>query len=181
MSLRLRLVPDPLPEVVRRRIVRALFRSTVDAFGAEMPDVRGWPSDRLLDAYAARSEELARAVLDRPERRRHAASRLHANTERMGRAVRRLLGIRSSADAMEAARRLYATIGIDLRGAGPDRVVVTRCSFASRYAPEVCAVMAAADAGLFAGLTAGRRLSFVERISSGAPACVATLSEEHAS
>ena len=175
MSLRVRLVPDPLPEIARRRLVRALFCATVDAFGQEMPDVRGRSSAELLDAYVARSDELVRAILDDPYRRRHAESRLFANTEHLGKRVRRGIGIRSATDALEVARRLYAAIGIDLRGAAPTRVVVTRCAFASRYSPDVCAVMSAADAGLFSGLTAGVRLTFVDRITSGAPACVATL------
>jgi hypothetical protein len=175
VSLRLRLVPDPLPGFVRRRVVRSLFRATVDAFGAAIPDLRGRTSAELLDAYVARSDELARAVFDDPRRRGAAESRLYANTEHLGTRLRRTLGIRSTADALDVARLLYAAIGIDLRGVEPARVVVSRCAFASRYSPDVCAVMAAADAGLFAGLTAGARLTFVDRISSGAPACVATL------
>ena len=175
MSIRLRLVPDPLPEVVRRRVVRALFRATVDAFGAAMPDVRGWPSHRLLDAYVARSADLARAVLEHPDRRLDVERRLRANTERSGSRIRWLLGIRTKADAFEAAHRLYAAIGIDLADGEAERIVVTACSFASRYSPDICGVMAAADAGLFAGLTGGDDLTFADRITAGAPVCVATL------
>ena len=175
MTLRMRLVPDPLPEAVRRWMLRALFRATVDAFDAPMPDVRGWSSTRLRDAYAARSDELARSVIDDAERRRVATWRLHANAARLGTRVRRVLGVRSRVDSLDAAQRLYASIGIDLRGADHERVIVTRCSFAARYSPDVCAVMAAIDAGLFAGLTGGARLTFMDRITAGAPACVATL------
>jgi hypothetical protein len=37
--------------------------------------------------------------------------------------------------------------------------------------------MSASDAGLLAGLTGGGRLTFTERISAGAPACIATLQQ----
>jgi len=179
VSLRLRIVPDPPPDAVRRWALRALFRATVDAFGSPMPCVRGRSSDRLLDAYTSRSDELARAVLEDTDQRRYVEARLSANTGRLGRRIRRALGIRSTDDALEAARRLYALIGIDLRARDPHRVVVSRCAFASRYSPEVCGVMAAADAGLFEGLTGGARLTFLERITTGAPACVATLEGPH--
>ena len=178
MSLRLRLLPEHLPEVLRRAAIRTLFRATLDAFGEPMPDVRGWSSARLLDAYAARSDELTRDVLSDAQRQRRVAARLSENTERLGGSIRRALAIRTEADAFETARRLYSVIGIELRRTEPERVVAARCSFASRYSPDVCSVMAAADAGLFAGLTGGARLTFVERITSGAPACVATLTRE---
>jgi hypothetical protein len=35
--------------------------------------------------------------------------------------------------------------------------------------------MSALDAGLFAGLTGGRTLTFTQRITEGAPACLANL------
>jgi hypothetical protein len=76
---------------------------------------------------------------------------------------------------MVAARAAYRVLGIDLRGSATGEVVVARCAFARVYAPEVCAVMSSLDAGLFAGLTGGRRLTFTQRISEGAPACLATL------
>jgi hypothetical protein len=52
---------------------------------------------------------------------------------------------------------------------------VAGCRFATTYSPDVCRVMSASDAGLLAGLTGGGRLTFTERISAGAPACIATL------
>jgi predicted ArsR family transcriptional regulator len=134
-----------------------------------------WSSERLLETYAARSNELAREVHNDPGRRRHVEVRLHANTERLGRRVRRALGVRSTEDAVDAARRLYALIGIELHGVDASQILVHHCAFSSRYSFEVCRVMASADAGLFAGLTAGAELTFTERITSGAPACLATL------
>jgi hypothetical protein len=175
MSLRTRALPDRLPEPARRWALRVLFRATGDAFGVPSPDLRGRSADAILERYAAYTDERSRDLLLDPSRRRIVERRLHANTEQIGRRLRTLLGIRTTDEALEVAHRLYALIGIDLCGDETGRVVVTRCSFASRYSPEVCRVMSATDAGLLAGLTGGGRLTFTDRLTSGAPACLATL------
>ncbi len=95
--------------------------------------------------------------------------------ERLGRRVRRALGVRTTREALDVAHRLYRLIGIDLTGDDRGQVVVTRCAFATVYSPDVCSLMSAADAGLLAGLTGGRELAFTARLTSGAPACLATL------
>ena len=175
MSLRIRALPRRTPDPVKRWAVRALFRTTVDAFGAPMPDLRRRSTDAILASYAAYTDVLARDVALDPERRSQVERRLHENTERLGRRVRRALGVRSTTDALEVAHRLYDFIGIDLIGDERGCVVVTRCAFAARYSPDVCRLMSASDAGLLAGLTDGGRLAFTERITSGSPVCMATL------
>jgi hypothetical protein len=174
MSLRTRALPDRIPDPVRRWALRALFRATADAFGAPMPDLRGHSADAILDTYAAYTDELARSLRLEPERRL-VERRLRSNLERLGRRVRLALGVRTMADALDVAHRLYRLIGIDLTGDDRGQVVVTHCSFAERYSPDVCRVMSASDAGLLAGLTDGDQLTFTERITTGAPACLATL------
>jgi hypothetical protein len=175
MSLRIRALPDRTPDPVRRWALRGLFRATVDAFDAPMPDLRGRSADAILDAYAACTDELARGLLLDPARRPLVERRLGSNLERLGRRVRLALGVRTAAEALEVARWLYGLIGIDLRGDDRGEVVVTRCSFAARYSPDVCRVMSASDAGLLSGLTGGGRLTFSERITAGSPVCRATL------
>ncbi|HET6713373.1 MAG TPA: hypothetical protein VFI59_06665 [Actinomycetota bacterium] len=176
MSLRTRALPDRIPEPVRRWALRALFRATVDAFGAPMPDLRGCSADAILSAYATCTDVLAGSLLLDPERRPLVERCLRSNMERLGRRVRVALGVRTTADALDVAHRLYGLIGIDLTGDDRGQVVVTRCSFATRYSPDVCRVMSASDAGLLAGLTDGGRLTFSERITTGSPVCLATLS-----
>lgn len=174
MSLRTRMLPDRVPAPVRRAAIRSLFRATVDAFDAATPDLHGCSADAILATYARYTDELARDTLDDPDRRPLVERRLHANMERLGRRVRRALGVRTTPEALDVARRLYRLIGIDLTGDG-GQVVVARCAFASVYSPGVCSLMSAADAGLLAGLTGGRELAFTARLTSGAPACLATL------
>jgi hypothetical protein len=175
VSLRTRALPDRIPDPVRRWALRALFRTTVDAFDAPMPDLRRCSTDALLASYAAYTDVLARGVALDPEHRSQVERRLHENTERLGRRVRRALGVRSTMDALEVAHRLYGLIGIDLTGDERGCVVVSRCAFAARYSPDVCRLMSASDAGLLAGLTDGGRLAFTARITSGSPVCMATL------
>ena len=178
MSLRVRMLPDRIPDPVRRRVLGALFRATADAFGAAMPDLRDRTTDRILATYVAYTDELARGVLPDPERRPVVERRLRENTERLGSRVRLALGIRTTSDALEVAHRLYELIGIDLTGDERGRVVVTGCPFAATYSPDVCRVMSSADAGLLAGLTDGGLLTFTDRITSGSPACMATLAAD---
>lgn len=175
MSLRTQALPDRIPDPVRRWALRALFRATVDAFEAPMPDLRRRSADAILSTYATCTDELARGLLLQPERRPLVEQRLRSNLERLGRRLRSVLGVRTAADALDVAHRLYGLIGIDLTGDDRGQVVVTRCSFAARYSPDVCRVMSASDAGLLEGLTGGGRLTFTERITTGSPACLATL------
>jgi hypothetical protein len=175
VSLRARLLPDRIPAPVRRAAIRSLFRATADAFGASMPDLRGCSADAMLATYARFTDELARVALDEPDRRPLVERRLHANMERLGRRARRVLGLRTTSEALDVARRLYRLIGIDLTSDDHGHVVVRRCAFATVYSHDVCSVMSAADAGLLAGLTGGRELAFSARLTSGASACLATL------
>jgi len=175
VSMRMRALPDRIPDPVRRWALRALFQATADAFGAPMPDLRGRSADAILTTYSAYTDEHARGVFHDPARRALVERRLCENTERIGHHLRLGLGIRTTTDALEIAHRLYRLIGIELTGNERGRVVVTRCVFAASYSPDVCRVMSASDAGLMAGLTGGARLRFTERITSGSPACRATL------
>lgn len=175
MSLRMRAIPERIPEPLRRWALRALFRATADAFDEPLPDLRGLTGEQLLHGYASWSNRLAREVIADPSRRAGTERRLFANTERLGRRARRVFGVRTTEEAMLLARRVYELIGIDLTGDERGRVVVAGCRFATTYSADVCRVMSACDAGLLAGLTGGGRLTFTERISAGAPACIATL------
>jgi hypothetical protein len=150
------------------------MRRTADAFGAR-PSFGRISGNDLLPAYAAfsriQSEFVARQGGDVDAVRRD----LWRSTHRAGTWLRFVLGVRSTADAMVVARVIYRVIGIDLWGSSTGDVVVARCSLAPTYSPEVCTMMSSLDAGLFAGLTGGRRLTFTRRISEGAPACAAIL------
>jgi hypothetical protein len=163
------------PAVLRPIALRVLLRRVAAAFAAPPPVSRGLTGNDLLRAYAAFSNARAELLLTGHGDLDAARRDLWTGAHRIGRALRWGLGVRTTADAMLAARTVYRMLDIDLLGLPPGGVMVTRCSFARIYAPHVCMVMSSLDAGLFAGLTGGRRLTFSQRITEGAPACLATL------
>ncbi|HEX6577458.1 MAG TPA: hypothetical protein VF082_03745 [Jiangellaceae bacterium] len=176
MTLRLRAFAAVPPSLLRPFVVRRLLHRTADAFGVRRPPMRARASGMdLLFAYATFSNTRAELLLAGHGDIHAARRELWRIAERIGRGLRRGLGITTVADAMVAARAVYRALDIDLRGSPTGEVVVARCSFAGIYGPEVCAVMSSLDAGLFAGLTGGQRLAFTRRITEGAPACLATL------
>jgi hypothetical protein len=54
-------------------------------------------------------------------------------------------------------------------------ITVRRCPFSDVYSVEVCRLVGALDSGLLAGLSGGDRLEFTQRITEGAPCCLARL------
>ena len=59
----------------------------------------------------------------------------------------------------------------DLQGDARGEVVINRCYFSRFFSSEVCRLMSAMDAGLFAGLSNGGVLTFSCRITEGQPCC----------
>ena len=176
MTLRLRAFAAMPPSALRPFVVRRLLRRSADAFGVRLPlSGRPRPGSELLRAYATFSAARAELLLAGYGDLDVVQQDLWRFADQMGRGLRRWLGIATLADAMVAAHAVYQALEIDLSGSPTGEVVVNRCSFAAVYGPEVCAVMSALDAGLFAGLTGGRTLTFTRRITEGAPACLASL------
>lgn len=175
MTGRLRVFSAIPPSILRPFVMRRLLQRTADAFGTRPPIVRGMSGDQLVRAYAAFSSVRSELLLGGGGGPETSRRDLWRSAHHVGSDLRRWLGISSMAEAMVAARAVYRVLDIDLRGSPAGDVVVARCSFARVYSPEVCAVMSSLDAGLFAGLTGGRRLTFSDRLTEGAPACLATL------
>jgi len=176
VTLRLRAFEAIPPALLRPFVVRRLLRHSADAFGAGPPSSRRPRSgNELLRVYATFSDARAELLLAGCGDLDSVQRDLWRIADQMGRGLRRWLGVKTLGDAMVAARSVYRALDIDLRGSPTGEVVVARCSFAAVYGPDVCAVMSALDAGLFAGLTGGRTLHFTQRITEGAPACLASL------
>ncbi|HEX6581155.1 MAG TPA: hypothetical protein VF195_09830 [Actinomycetota bacterium] len=181
MSLRLRALELHVPDVVARSALRRLFEATVAAFGCEPEDVDGLDHRALLERYASFTSTCAERALAGHTDLDAVSRRMWAHAYALGAALRRGLGVRTRADALRAARIAYRMIGIDLRADEHGDVTVDRCAFAAGYSPEVCRLMSALDAGLFAGLSDGGRLAFSERITEGRPRCLARISWQEAS
>jgi hypothetical protein len=98
---------------------------------------------------------------------------------KLGKEARRKLGVGNSFKDLEAAARvLYRILGIDFKLKNKDGnviMVVNRCALSKYYSPEACIVLSAADEGVVYGLNENMNMKFKERITEGAPECIACM------
>jgi hypothetical protein len=175
VSIRLALAGLWIPPALKRRKLAELAALTARALGVEPPAlVGGWRA--RLAAYGRFTRDAAgRACRAGGEAARVA---LLAEGRAFGEGLRRELGVTSVAEALRAARVLYRSLGIDLRADAAGGIRVRRCLFAGYYTPEVCRLISALDSGVFAGLAGGGSLAFEQRLTEGAPACIARFDRE---
>ena len=81
-------------------------------------------------------------------------------------------------EVMRAGRVLYRAIGIEFRGTEQGRIEIGECVFSKHYSPVTCRVISSLDAGIMAGLSDGKSLSFSQRITEGFDSCKAQMSVE---
>jgi hypothetical protein len=159
------------PGFVRRRALAALFAGTAAGFGRSVPASAGRPVEDRLREYASFTQQAADDWLDRGQDPAALQRQLFDQGERLGRRVRRLLHLRTTADALAAGRLLYRLIGIEFVGRVRGDSIVSRCFFSDYYSCQDCWLMSAMDDGVFAGLSGGGRLTFTQRISEGYDCC----------
>jgi hypothetical protein len=175
MSLALRLLDGHVPAVARRAALRRLFAITAVGFGRPVPPLGGLDADGLLRRYAQFTRDQAEAALRDGRDLPALHDRLERGARALGARLRAGLRLRTTEDAMAAARMAYGLLDIDLRGSSHGEITVRRCSFSDVYSVEVCRLVGALDSGLLAGLSGGDRLEFTQRITEGAPCCLARL------
>jgi predicted ArsR family transcriptional regulator len=175
MSLALRLLDGHVPAVARRAALRALFATTAAGFGCPVPPLDGLNADALLRRYALFTRDQAEAALREGRDLPALQDRLDRGARALGTRLRAGLRLRTTADAMAAARMVYGLLDIDLQGNGRGEITVRRCPFSEVYSAEVCRLVGALDTGLLAGLSDADRLEFTQRITEGAPVCLARL------
>lgn len=173
MSVRLALAELHVPAAVRRRGLVELVERTARAFEVPAPDVGGETLEGLLHRFARFTREQAGRALASPAQSARARERLRLEAREFGLALRGRLGVRSRPEAMRAARVLYRMLDIDLSASLTGSITVRSCAFAATYGCDTCALMAAMDEGLFAGLVGEGRLEFATRLTEGAERCVA--------
>lgn len=175
MNLRLSALQVYIPVAIGRRALEQLFRITADAFGCEPPSTTGVGHREMLRAYAAFTKDRAGQIILEGRDQSILADRLWVNARGLGTELRRRLRIKTTEEALAAARVVYRILDIDFRGNRRGDIIIARCSFSAVYSPEVCRIISSLDAGLLAGLTDGGRLTFSERITEGRPRCLARL------
>jgi hypothetical protein len=161
----------------RRRALEVLFARTAAAFGSHVPvppTLRRNVQAQLAE-YARFTRDHAEAALRSGQDLEGLQQRLFRAGRSMGARYRVRLGVHTPAGAMTAARLLYRGLDIDFAGYEGGEVVISRCSFARVYSPQVCALVSGLDRGLLAGLSNGGDLRFSGRITEGAGSCRARL------
>jgi predicted ArsR family transcriptional regulator len=175
MSLAVRMRDRHVPAAARRAALRALFATTAAGFGCPAPPLGGLDADALLRRYALFTTDQAEAALRDGRDLLALQDRLERGARALGARLRTGLRLRTTEDAMAAARVVYGLTDIDFHGTGHGEITVRRCPFSEVYSAEVCRLISALDAGLLAGLSGGDRLEFTQRITEGAPCCLARL------
>jgi hypothetical protein len=177
MSLRSELLKRGGPGFVKIRLLDELARVTAAGFGCAKPQWDSRALESRLDEYARFTADQARRILAANDPRLLEGVRhdLHRQSAELGAKVRRWLRVRQPADVLETLTALYGHLGMDMTAGDGEDIVVTRCLFASYFSEPVCRLVAALDEGMAAGLSAGGRLEFSERITGGAACCRARL------
>ncbi len=198
MNLIIRVLRIYVPEAVKKRRLRQLFRLTADAFQTRAPDTSCLSFDRALLQYALFTREEAEKAIQRdqglpaigqdhcpPESRRDQGlpesrqdrglsairERLYQNAYQLGMELRKALRVKAPQQVVPSLKLIYRMLGIELSGHFPGEVLITRCFFSRFYSNEVCQVISALDAGLAAGLSGGGSLAFDQRITEGKDCC----------
>lgn len=98
----------------------------------------------------------------------------------LGQEFKKILGVGDSLEELiSAAKILYNVLGIEFNITESEEegrvMVVHRCFLADYYTTDTCLVLSAADEGVVQGLNPQIKMNFTERITEGAPCCLASL------
>jgi hypothetical protein len=98
----------------------------------------------------------------------------------LGQKSRQKLGIDNSiSDFLKAAKILYKILGIKFQTKQLNKneivMYVNRCSLSKYYNDKTCQALSATDEGVVRGLNPNFKMTFQERITSGASRCMAQI------
>jgi hypothetical protein len=175
MNVLLWIARRQLPAFVRKREFMKLFRLTATAFDSEIPSLRGLTYDECLHTYARFTRAAVDRAVEHGQDLERIQVRLFEHALAYGQQWRRRFGISRFDDTMKAGWILYRAIGIDFCGSSEGTIEISRCLFSKYYSPATCSVVSSIDAGILAGLSGGRVLSFGRRITEGFSSCIAQL------
>ncbi|BDZ69793.1 L-2-amino-thiazoline-4-carboxylic acid hydrolase [Methanobacterium petrolearium] len=101
----------------------------------------------------------------------------------LGQKFKKMLGVEDSfKKVILAAKILYNVLGIEFTVIESEEerliMVVHRCFLSEYYTHDTCLVLSAADEGVVHGLNPRINMKFTERITEGAPCCLASINME---
>jgi hypothetical protein len=164
-----------LPDFIRRRELNRLFRLTASSFGLEVPPAEAPTADERLAEYARFTKDAVDRCIGRGADARDVQERLFERSREYGSLWRRRFGVSNMKDVMRAGRILYRAMGIEFHGTEKGSVEIAGCFFSRSYSPATCRMISSIDAGIMAGLSGGKILTFSRRITEGSDICEAQL------
>lgn len=160
-----------VPESIKRKKLKELFRLTADALQTEMPELRGSTFRACLREYAVFTKEQAERCLKSGSPLEEVKHRLYQNSFLFGKSLRKELHIITWKESVTALKTIYKLIGIDFQYDGQGEFIIKQCLYSKYYTAEVCMLISSMDGGLAAGLSDGGKLCFQQRITEGSSCC----------
>jgi hypothetical protein len=163
-----------LPAFIKKKKIQELFALTADAFQSDLPSVKDLSYNDCLKAYAHFSKTKAEELIKGHYNTEGVKKRLYLNALQMGEKLRNDFRIKTQTEVIRASEILYKILRINFTGNSSGEVIIKKCFFSQFYTPQICRIISELDKGLAAGLSAGGRLVFNERITEGQNCCRAT-------
>ncbi len=174
MNLLLNIARIYVPGFIKKEKLQELFELTAAAFQSDVPSIKMLSYDDCLTAYAHFSQTKAEEAIEQHHHIDAVKERLYRNAYQMGEKLRHDFRIENQAEVILLSKILYNILKIEFAGNASGEVTITRCFFSQFYSPEICEIISSLDEGVAAGLSAGGKLVFHERITEGKPCCRAT-------
>jgi len=156
----------------RRIQLQLLMNLTAQALGVK--SVRLWTRSNAeaLQFYATFTAQHLQAGADDV-----LLQRMNSEALKMGRLLRLLFFVRSTARAKRLIVALYRNIGIQLSFAADGQLCFHRCYFSRHYTPKACRAASMLDDGIICGIMHHPvgSLCFSQRITEGCCCCKASL------
>lgn len=174
MNLLLNIARIYVPAFIKKKKLQELFELTAEAFQSDLPPLKKLSYDACLNAYAQFSKAKAEEAITLHRNIEALKERLYRSAYQMGEKLRQDFHVKSHADVILLSKILYRTLRIEFTGNSAGEVIIKRCFFSQFYTPQVCGIISSLDEGVAAGLSAGGKLVFNERITEGSSCCRAT-------
>lgn len=193
MSIRLKLASIWLPDFILKRELDNVSRKTITGLDdllkehaslkMETVTLNGKLEQRRFSMATAHNERVKILIQELGYQKavKLGRSAMFEIGCKLGKEARRKLGVGNNFNDLEtAAGILYKILGIEFKIENKDGnmvMVVNRCFLSKYYSPESCMILSAADEGVVCGLNENIGMQFKERITEGAPECIACINE----
>ncbi|MCC8015730.1 MAG: hypothetical protein LIO87_11165 [Eubacterium sp.] len=158
--------------------IRILMRQTAKAFGVRPPKTCGISGKEMLKLYARFTASEAMRLIQNGYDTDILQQKLYNMAYNLGSRLRQWLKPKNKQECFAVIKLLYNNIGIVINEEALGQFRIEKCFFSACYTPEICAVISAADKGIFAGIYNGGRLNFCHRITEGYNECLANFTDK---